>query len=188
VLALYLRGECFDDEAKARDFSYYERITVRDSSLSAAVQSVVAAEMGHLDLAYDYLSEAAMVDLANLQENTTDGLHIASLAGGWMALVAGFGGMRARGGRLSFAPRLPDGIGRLAFNLLYRGRRIGVTITPEGAEYRLRSGEPFEITHHGEKLVVGDQAVRRDIPPATPGRRPTQPRGREPSPRRLGRR
>jgi len=109
VLAMHLCHEAFTVEQKARNFAYYERITVRDSSLSAATQAVLAAETGHLDLAYDYLCETALMDLADLAHNTSDGLHIASLAGSWSALVAGFGGLRHRGdGGLAFAPRLPE--------------------------------------------------------------------------------
>ena len=109
MLALHLRGDAFTDEEKARDFAYYEALTVRDSSLSACTQAVVAAEVGHLELAYDYFGEAALMDLHDLEHNTRDGLHIASLAGAWIAAVAGFGGMRDHGGKLTFAPRLPPG-------------------------------------------------------------------------------
>ena len=107
VLALYSCGDAFTPEQKARDFAYYEPLTVRDSSLSACIQSVVAAEVGHLDLAYDYFAEAALMDLGDLEHNTADGIHIASVAGTWIAAVAGFGGFRDHGGVLSFAPRLP---------------------------------------------------------------------------------
>ena len=92
---------------KERNFDYYERLTVRDSSLSACTQAVMAAEVGHLDLAYDYFAEAALMDLDDLEHNTKDGIHIASLAGTWIAAVAGFGGMRDHGGQLTFSPRLP---------------------------------------------------------------------------------
>ncbi len=109
VLALHLRGDVFSDEEKARDFAYYERLTVRDSSLSACTQAVIAAEVGHLELAYDYLSEAALIDLDDIQHNTRDGLHIASLAGTWIAAVAGFGGMRDHNGILSFSAPPPAG-------------------------------------------------------------------------------
>ena len=84
VLALHARGDAFSDEEKARDFAYYEALTVRDSSLSACTQAVIAAEVGHLELAYDYFGEAALVDLHDLGGNTHDGVHIASLAGAWM--------------------------------------------------------------------------------------------------------
>src|SRR5262249_58223655 len=113
VLALHVLGDAFTDEEKARDFAYYERLTVRDSSLSAGTQSVVAAEVGHLELAYDYFAEAALMDFADLEHNTRDGVHIASLAGAWTAAVAGFGGMRDHDGKLTFAPRLPARLERL---------------------------------------------------------------------------
>ena len=81
VMALYSCGDRFTDDEKARAFAYYEALTVRDSSLRACVQAIVAAETGHLELAYDYLGEAALMDLHDLEHNTRDGLHIASLAG-----------------------------------------------------------------------------------------------------------
>jgi alpha,alpha-trehalose phosphorylase len=77
VLALHWCGESFTDEEKAADFAYYEALTVRDSSLSACTQAVMAAELGHLQLAHDYFAEAALMDLHDLQHNTRDGLHIA---------------------------------------------------------------------------------------------------------------
>ena len=117
MLAMHMHSSAFTAEQKARNFAYYERLTVRDSSLSACTQAVIAAETGHLDLAYDYLGEAALIDLRDLQHNTRDGLHIASLAGTWIALVNGFGGLRLKDGTVSVAPRLPDGLTRLAFTL-----------------------------------------------------------------------
>ena len=110
VLAMYMRPDAFTAEQKARNFAYYEPLTVRDSSLSACTQSVMAAEVGQLDLAHDYLAEAALMDLRDVEHNTSDGVHMASLAGAWMALVAGFGGMRAGAGSLAFSPRLPGGM------------------------------------------------------------------------------
>jgi alpha,alpha-trehalose phosphorylase len=107
VFALYACADPFGAEQRARDFDYYERITVRDSSLSACIQAIVAAEAGHLELAYDYFGETAFIDLRDLAFNTRDGVHMASLAGSWLAAVAGFGGMRDQEGGLAFAPRLP---------------------------------------------------------------------------------
>src|SRR5205823_14347990 len=129
VLALHLRGDAFSDEEKARNFDYYEALTVRDSSLSACTQAVIAAEVGHLELAYDYYGEAALIDLHDLEHNTRDGVHIASLAGSWLAAVAGFGGMRDHDGFLSFAPKLPARLERLAFGLRFRGRLLKVEAT-----------------------------------------------------------
>ena len=129
MLALHSRGDAFTDEEKARDFAYYEALTVRDSSLSACTQAVIAAEVGHLELAYDYFGEAALMDLHDLEHNTRDGVHIASLAGAWIAAVAGFGGMRDHDGKLTFAPRLPPRLERLAFRLLFRGSLLKVEVT-----------------------------------------------------------
>lgn len=113
VLAMYLCSGWFeefhDEEQIARNFAYYEPLTVRDSSLSACVQAVVAARAGHLSLAYAYTAEAALMDLADLENNTRDGLHIASLAGTWTALVAGFGGLRRDGDSSVSRPGCPSG-------------------------------------------------------------------------------
>jgi alpha,alpha-trehalose phosphorylase len=77
VFALYVCGDCFAPEQKRKDFEYYERITVRDSSLSACIQAIVAAEVGHLELAYDYFRETALVDLHDIAGNIANGLHLA---------------------------------------------------------------------------------------------------------------
>jgi alpha,alpha-trehalose phosphorylase len=185
VLALHLRGDAFSAEHKARDFAYYEALTVRDSSLSACTQAVIAAEVGHLELAYDYFGEAALIDLDNLEHNTRDGLHIASLAGAWIVAVAGFGGMRDHGGRVTFAPRLPERLNRLAFGLCFRGRRLKVEVDQQRARYSLRQGEALEIAHHGETFDVTEaEPVTRSIPPIPQGDLPTQPPGRAPARRR----
>lgn len=181
VLAMHLRGDAFTPEQKARNFAYYEPLTVRDSSLSASTQAVLAAEVGQLDLAYDYLGEAALIDLHDLHHNVRDGVHIASLAGAWTVLVAGFGGMRVQNGSLCFAPRLPDTLGRLAFHLLFRGCRLRVEVRAKEATYRLLDGSPLAVRHHGEEILLPvDEAVTRPIPPIKAGPRPTQPPGREP--------
>ncbi|MFL5820389.1 MAG: glycoside hydrolase family 65 protein [Solirubrobacteraceae bacterium] len=185
VLALHLRGDAFSDEEKARDFDYYEPLTVRDSSLSACTQAVVAAEVGQLELAYDYFAEAALMDLENLEHNTRDGLHIAALAGAWISAVAGFGGMRDHDGSLSFAPRLPERLSRLAFRVCFRGRHLKVEVDNHRARYSLLRGQPLEVAHHREALTVSPgEAVTRPIPPVSSRAAPAQPPGRAPARRR----
>ena len=191
VLAMYLACDAFTDEQKARNFAYYEALTVRDSSLSACVQAVLAAEVGHADLARAYLDEAALMDLDDLEHNTRDGLHIASLAGAWLALVAGFGGMRHRVGQpLAFRPTLPPGISRLAFRLFFRGRLCNVEITDGTATYTLLDGEPIDITHYGQLCTMDTrQPVSRRIPDRPALESPAGPPLRAPlrSERRNGR-
>jgi alpha,alpha-trehalose phosphorylase len=185
VLAMHLRGDAFREADKERNFAYYEARTVRDSSLSAATQGVVAAEIGHLELAYDYWREAALTDLYDLQHNIDLGLHIASLAGAWTAAIAGFGGMRDFDGRLTFSPRLPSRLHGLRFRLSYRGRCLQVAIGSDAATYRLKSGEPLQTAHHGEPIIVtADADTVCPIPPAPRLAPVRQPPGRSPRHRR----
>ncbi len=182
VLAMHLRGDAFSDELKARNFAYYEPLTVRDSSLSACTQAVLAAETGHLDLAFDYFGEAALIDIDDIEHNTRDGLHLAALAGTWIVAVAGFGGMRDHGGELSFKPRLPRALSGLSFGLGFQGRQLRVQLAQQQATYDLTSGEDLQIAHHGEKLTLeAGRPLARAIPPASHElSEPQQPPGRAP--------
>jgi alpha,alpha-trehalose phosphorylase len=184
VFALYVCGDCFDAAQKERDFDYYEAITVRDSSLSAPIQAIVAAEVGHVELAYDLLGETAFTDLRDLAFNTRDGMHLAALAGAWLVAVAGFGGMRDHGDTLRFAPRLPSRLARLSFRLVFRGRRLRVDVTADAATYALLDGDALELIHDDERLTVRPGEPETRPLPRVP-RRPTPaaPRGRRP-PRR----
>jgi alpha,alpha-trehalose phosphorylase len=185
VLAMHRRGDAFTAAQKARNFAYYERLTVRDSSLSACTQAVLAAETGHLQLAYDYLAEAALMDLDNLEHNTRSGLHIAALAGSWIALIAGLAGMRDQGPTLGFAPRLPAGLTRLAFKITRRHRTLAVSITPAVVTYTLLDGPPMPVTHHGQLITVPPGApVTRPVPALAAPPPAEQPPGREPARRR----
>jgi alpha,alpha-trehalose phosphorylase len=122
-----------------------------------------------------------LIDLDDLQHNTRDGLHIASLAGSWIAAVNGFGGMRDHDGHLSFKPRLPNELTRLSFGLSFKARCVRVEVTPREAAYRLTRGDPLEITHYGEPLTIsGDKATKKPIPELPQREAPSQPPGRAP--------
>ncbi len=186
VLAMHWCGEDFTAEQKARNVDYYERITVRDSSLSACTQAVMCAEVGHLELAHDYAWEAALVDLRDLHANTRDGLHLASLAGAWSAIVEGFGGLREHDDVLALAPRLPDGITGLRFRVRHHGSRLLVEADHETARVSLRDGTGARLTVllYGEpvEVTVGRPVVRTVVPlePLLPA--PQQPPGYAPHP------
>src|SRR5687768_3322637 len=186
VLAMQLRPDAFSAEEMARNFAYYEAVTVRDSSLSACTQAMVAARTGHLDLAYDYLAEAALVDLNNLAGNTDHGVHIASMAGTWNAVVAGFGGMEFDTSGLSFAPQLPPALSKISFGLGWQGRQLRVSITANEAEYHLVSGPPMRLRHHGEPLALADSPVVRPLPEPPFVDPVEQPYGRAPQARHPG--
>jgi alpha,alpha-trehalose phosphorylase len=179
VLAMALRPDAFTPGEKIRNFIYYEARTVRDSSLSAPVQAVLAAETGHLELAHDYLAEAALLDLRAGGESGGDGLHIAASAGSWIALVMGFGGLRDTGGRLAFAPRLPAHLPRMRFGVRWRDSRLRITVTPYEATYEV-TGPPVEISHHGEPFTLYSRSTRpieaSDTKPAPPSPRPPKRR------------
>jgi alpha,alpha-trehalose phosphorylase len=186
VLAMHLRGDAFTHEQKARNFAYYEELTVRDSSLSSSTQSIIAAEVGHLQLAHDYLGEAALMDLNDLEHNVRDGVHMGSLAGAWLAVVAGLGGMRHHGETLGFAPRLPPRIHGLTFRVTFLDRLIKVTVARRRATYTLVRGKPLSFEHYGKELrLTARSSVGRPIPSLAPLPEPTQPAGRAPARREL---
>jgi len=188
LLAMHWCGDKFTPEQKARNVDYYERRTVRDSSLSACTQAVLAAEVGQLELAHDYAYEAALIDLRDIHHNSKDGLHIASLAGAWLALVAGFGGLRDHDGVLSFDPQLPQGIGRLCFLVRWQGLRLQVDVHCDQVTYALFDGDDgrVQLQHGGELVEVTTAkpvtiALHHREPLLAP---PVQPAGRAPAHRR----
>ncbi|MGI8536361.1 MAG: glycoside hydrolase family 65 protein [Mycobacteriales bacterium] len=187
VLAMHWCGEAFTPEQKARNVDYYERRTVRDSSLSACTQAVLCAEVGHLELAHDYLHETALVDLHDLHDNSGSGLHIASLAGTWIVLVEGFGGLRLQDERLVLDPQLPHGLTRLAFRVRWRGMRLLVEVTGEEVRLTLRDGTAaaLDLVLAGEPvhLTVDAPVVRPWSRRAPLLPRPPQPPGRKPASR-----
>ncbi len=181
VLAMHTRGDAFTPEQKLANFDYYEPICVRDSSLSAATQAVIAAEVGHLDLAKEYLYEASHMDIEDLEHNTGDGLHMASLAGAVIATIAGFGGLRDHWGKLLFRPRLPAGLDRLSFAIEVRGTLLRVEMLPNEATYRVERGAGIHLTHWDEAVDLTEKhAATLPIPPPPDLPRPSQPPSREP--------
>ncbi|MCF7915576.1 MAG: beta-phosphoglucomutase [Spirochaetaceae bacterium] len=154
VLALLLQGDRFGIAEKKRDFDYYDRLTTGDSSLSACVQSVIAAEVGYDEVAYDYFTRTARIDLDNVNGNVRDGLHTAAMAGTWTSIVYGFAGMRDYDGMLSFNPHLPKQWNRLTFNLNIRTTLLEVAITHNEVAYTLKEGQSLALVHEGGSHTV----------------------------------
>ena len=138
VLALFLQGDRFTAEEKRADFEYYDPITTGDSTLSAVVQSVIAAEVGYHEVALRLLPPGAVRRPDDLHDNTVDGLHVASTGGVWSALVFGFGGMRDHGGALSLRPAAARGLGGAALPLLL-ARHPGAGRADRGPDRASRS-------------------------------------------------
>lgn len=161
VLALFLQGDRFTTEQKLADFEYYDPLTTGDSTLSAVVQSIIAAEVGYHELALRYFRSALFVDLADLHNNAADGVHVASTGGVWGALAFGFGGFRDHKGKFGFDPRLPDGWSDLTFRVTLHGARVRVTVEPEQIRFALETGGRVELSVRGIPVVVeGDEEVR----------------------------
>lgn len=156
VLALFLQGNHFSAEEKLADFEYYDPLTTGDSTLSAVVQSILAAEVGYQDLAKEYFEQSLFVDLGDLHHNAADGVHVASAGGVWTALVSGFGGMRDHGGELSFDPRLPVDWPSLSYPLQWRGAALDVTVTRNELRIHVRSGDPVAFTVRGASYTASE--------------------------------
>jgi alpha,alpha-trehalose phosphorylase len=154
VLAMFLLGHKFSAEEKKLNFEYYDPLTTGDSSLSACIQSVVAAEIGDSEKALKYARYAVLMDLADVGGNVRDGCHIASMGGTWMVMVYGFAGMRDYGGRLTFDPHLPRQLRKLRFPLEIRGQELVVEMGENTATYLLRKGAGLTIVHEGEELLL----------------------------------
>jgi alpha,alpha-trehalose phosphorylase len=158
VLAMYMRTAHFTREEKRRDFDYYDPITTGDSSLSACVQAIVAAEVGHETLALEYFRHALFLDLCNLHGNTPDGVHVASCGGVWAGLVHGFAGMVDDGEALRFEPRLPDSWDGITFRLLRHGARLKVDVDRDGCTVTAETapGAPIETGEGVVRIGIGE--------------------------------
>ena len=155
VLALFLQGNHFTQDEKLADFQYYDPLTTGDSTLSAVVQSILAAEVGYQDLALDYFLQSAFVDLGDLHHNASDGVHVASAGGVWTAVVAGFGGMRDHFGKLTFDPRLPASWDELAYTVHWHGTRLAVAVSRSELRIEAEGGVEVEFEVRGTVLPGG---------------------------------
>ncbi|MCW2789357.1 MAG: family 65 glycosyl hydrolase, partial [Aeromicrobium sp.] len=132
-----------------------------DSTLSAVVQSIIAAEVGYHDLALRYFLSALFVDLADRHHNTSDGVHVASTGGVWSALVSGFGGFRDHGGVFTLDPRLPEAWDSLTYRVTLLGTRVRVSVHHDRVELGVEEGKETELVVRGQRVAVlpGDPVV-----------------------------
>ncbi|MCL2702005.1 MAG: family 65 glycosyl hydrolase [Defluviitaleaceae bacterium] len=150
LMFMFMYAGEFGQEQLAANFDYYEPRCIHESSLSPSVHSVLAARLGRIEQAYGFFKFASRLDLDNYNRNTNEGLHTTSIAGSWMNIVYGFGGLRSDGGTLSLSPVLPECWESLRFKLIYRGSVLRVEITRGGTTARLESGNPVKIKLYGD--------------------------------------
>lgn len=159
ILAEYYLPQYFSREEKLRDYNYYEKVTTHDSSLSASIFSIMAADTGDIEKAYQYFIQTVRTDLDDNQKNTRDGLHMANMAGAWLCIVHGFAGMKVTDGTLSFQPILPEEWKGYEFTVCYRGVKLHINVCPDKVCYELCEGAvEMQILHKGS-LVNLHQGV-----------------------------
>jgi alpha,alpha-trehalose phosphorylase len=155
VLAMVLRSDQFPLEQKRHNFDYYDPITAGDSSLSACVQAMAAAQIGYDELAVGYFRAALFVDLIDAHGNTSDGVHVASCGGAWGTVAFGFAGLFDHGYALQFSPRLPAVWQGLSFRMQRHGAKMLVELDAEGCTINVLDGPPVPIiTGTGPKHEV----------------------------------
>ena len=155
VMALYLLSSWFTPEQKRADFDYYDPLTTGDSTLSAASQSILAAEVGHDQLAMQYFRRSLFTDVDDLHANTTDGIHLAACGGVWSSLVCGFGGLRDTGGTgLSIDPRLPKEWESLSYQLVVGSTRFRVIVTHDTVDLKRIAGPEITVKVQGHPRQV----------------------------------
>lgn len=142
-------------EQLQRDVSYYEAITVHDSSLSRAIFGILAHRLHHAEDAYRYFMETALMDLSNSQGNTKDGIHAANMGGTWLGLIYGFAGLGLEADSFNLSPELPEAWTTLTFRIWFRGHQLAIMITQTAITVTLLSGQSltFYIQHQRVKVT-----------------------------------
>jgi len=151
---IYLFEDDFDLDTMRRNFDFYEPMTVHESSLSPCVHVILASKLGYKEQAYQFYLRTARLDLDDYNNDTEEGCHITSMAGTWMSVVKGFGGMRIRDGKLHFTPFIPDQWKSYSFRIEFRGRVLKVKVSSEKTETVLEHGEPLEVIMNGKPVLL----------------------------------
>ncbi|HWR24269.1 MAG TPA: glycosyl hydrolase family 65 protein, partial [Feifaniaceae bacterium] len=162
LMFMLLYRHLFTKEQIAANYAYYEPRCIHESSLSPSVHSILAAEIGFMEQAYAMFRFAVRLDLDNYNRNTNEGLHITSIAGSWLNVVYGFGGLRNDGERLLLAPTIPARWQRYAFSLLHKGAAIRVSVTQRAVT--LRSDAPAEVWVYGKAISVTERETAIPVP------------------------
>lgn len=156
VLSHFILEDYAHHSTIKNSYDYYERLTTHDSSLSSCIYSIVASKLGYEKKAFDYFMETARLDLDNTHNNTKDGLHMANMAGTFMGLAYGFGGLRIKEEGISFKPMLPDSWEGYKFNIRYLGRIIHIEVNTKYILLNVE-GEPLVIKVYGKNYNVSGE-------------------------------
>lgn len=154
LLGLYLYYTNFDKEFIRRNFDFYEPRTVHESSLSPYLHSILASRVGYLDKAYNLFLHATRLDLDDYNNELEQGLHITSMAGGWLAIVRGFAGMQVLEGLMSFSPTIPQKWNSYTFKINFRERTLQLCINKRNIEVRLIKGPSLKIKVYEKEYIL----------------------------------
>ena len=155
---LYFFEENYDLETIRRNFDYYEPRTVHESSLSPCVHAILAAKLGDEERAYEFYVRTARLDLDDYNNDTEDGCHITSMAGTWMSVVEGFGGMRVRNDQLVFNPFLPKQWNSFSFKVGVRGALLTILVDKEGVKINNQSNQTAEVLVYNKSYQISAKA------------------------------
>ncbi len=150
----YLFEDHFTTQELERHFDFYEPFTVHESSLSPCVHSIQAAKLGRMDQAYTFYLRTSRLDLDDYNKEVEEGLHITSMAGTWMSIVEGFGGMRVVDDKLSFTPRIPNQWEAYTFKINFRNRILKVKVSEGKSSFELEGTEEMSIRVHNKRVVL----------------------------------
>ena len=150
----YFFEDHFSLEELERHFDFYEPFTVHESSLSPCVHSIQAAKLGRMEQAYEFYLRTSRLDLDDYNHEVEEGLHITSMAGTWMSIVEGFGGMRIVDDKLSFDPKIPEQWNGYSFKVNFRNQVIKVNACKDHTHFELDGYKDMEILVHGNNVVI----------------------------------
>lgn len=150
----YFFEDHFSKEDLAKHFDFYEPFTVHESSLSPCVHSIQAAVLGRMEQAYTFYLRTSRLDLDDYNKEVEEGLHITSMAGTWMSIVEGFGGMRVRDNALHFEPRIPAQWEAYSFKINFRNQILKVSIGQNETQFALEGNEPIRVYVFGKEILV----------------------------------
>ncbi|HSP83962.1 MAG TPA: glycosyl hydrolase family 65 protein, partial [Gillisia sp.] len=151
----YFFEDKFSKEELEKHFQFYEPLTVHESSLSPCVHSIQAAKLDRMEQAYEFYLRTSRLDLDDYNNEVEEGCHITSMAGTWMSIVEGFGGMRIINDQLSFTPRIPEQWNAYSFKVNFRNQIIKVEVTANKTSFHLEGNEPLDILVNGKKETIG---------------------------------
>ncbi len=150
----YFFEDHFSKEQLEKHFDFYEPFTVHESSLSPCVHSIQAATLGRMEQAYTFYLRTSRLDLDDYNKEVEEGLHITSMAGTWMSIVEGFGGMRVKDDSLHFQPRIPKDWNDYSFKINFRNQILKVSVHQNETKFSLEGDEAISVFVNGKKVLV----------------------------------